>query len=355
MFSSRQPSKLLEFPKLNYKELTEQNKYDLQWYVIGKKTDFLTNKPKKVRVWNRNYAVWKNENGSYIGFDDVCPHKAASLSAGKIVNNNIACPYHGYEFNDQGTLVNVPGICFQPSPIYDVSKYTVVEKNGWVYINTMIPSKNESVITSGEYIYEEPEIASNCSVVFLDMEYNCYSRILSENSLDIMHIAFVHSFGNAHHPNPIKEEPPKLVGPNHYKSTYYYESGEKSMVRKAFGVTNLKIENEFILPHTTIARVIFDDYVSTVMTFALPIGDNKSKLFVKTYRNFWENQLGDAITRNTMYNTMLEDKLVVEGIDRRFMDGKFNMKFDKLQNTYKSFYKRFIHKFDNDNDTSYPE
>jgi len=111
-------------------------------------------------------------------------------------------------------------------------------------------------------------------------------------------------------------------------------------------VKDLVIENEFILPHTTIARVKFGDYVSTVMTFALPIGENKSRLFVKTYRNFWKNDLGDAFTRNSMYNTMLQDKVVVENIDSRFMDGKFNMRFDKLQNTYTSFYKRFVHKYD---------
>jgi hypothetical protein len=40
--------------------------------------------------------------------------------------------------------------------------------------------------------------------------------------------------------------------------------------------------------------------------------------------------------------TMLQDKAVVESIDSRFMDGKFNMKFDKLQNTYVAFYKRFV-------------
>ena len=34
-------------------------------------------------------------------------------------------------------------------------------------------------------------------------------------------------------------------------------------------------------------------------------------------------------------------KVVVENIDMKYMDGKFNMKFDKLQNTYKSFYKKF--------------
>jgi phenylpropionate dioxygenase-like ring-hydroxylating dioxygenase large terminal subunit len=339
--------KLINYPKLNYNELTDQNKYDLQWYVIGKSLDFLTNKPYRAQIWNRSYVVWKNENGSYIGLDDVCSHKGASLSAGKICNNNVVCPYHGYEFNQNGTLVKVPGICFQPSPVYDVSKYNVIEKNGWIYLNTMIPPIIDNITDNvTDNIFVEPEVESNCSVVFLEMEYNCYSRILSENSLDVMHIAFVHTFGNSEKPNPTREEPPKMIGVNHYKSTYYYEAGRDSIARKVFGVKDLKIENEFILPHTTIARVIFGDFVSTVMTFALPIGEKKSKLFVKTYRNFWQNTAGDIVTRNTMYNTMLQDKLVVETIDSRFMDGKFNMKFDKLQNTYTTFYKRFIHRMD---------
>lgn len=195
-------------------------------------------------------------------------------------------------------------------------------------------------------MYNEPEIEQGCAVVQLDMEYKCYSRILSENSLDIMHIAFVHTFGNRFQPNPTKEVPPMLVGQNHYKSTYYYEAGEDSLARRVFGVKDLIVENEFILPHTTVARIKFGDKVSTVITFALPLDNNKSRLFVKTYRNFWDNQLGYAFTKNTMYNTMLQDKLVLESIDSRFMDGKFNMKFDKLQNTYTSFYKRFIHQFD---------
>jgi len=109
---------------------------------------------------------------------------------------------------------------------------------------------------------------------------------------------------------------------------------------------NITIENEFILPHTTVARVIFGEFVSTVITFALPVSDDKSILFVKTYRNFMQNPIGDKISEDLMWNTMLQDKIIVENIDKRFIDGKFNMRFDKLQNTYKSFYKRFVHKFD---------
>jgi phenylpropionate dioxygenase-like ring-hydroxylating dioxygenase large terminal subunit len=332
-----------EYPKLIVNELTEQDKYDLQWYVIGTPGDFIANKPKKVTVWSKNYVVWKNIDGKYNCLDDVCSHKGASLSGGKIHNNCAVCPYHGYEFNSNGTLVKVPGLNFQSSPIYDVSKYSIIEKNGWVYLNTM-----ETNISNPEMqinIFEEEEFAKNFSVVHLNMDFNCYSRILSENSLDVMHIGFVHTFGNKENPAPTYENPPKLVSSYHYKSSYEYEAGKDSMVKKVFKINTLKIENEFILPHTTVARVIFGNYVSTVITFALPLSENKSRLFVKTYRNFWNNDIGDVFTRNLMHNTMLQDKIVVENIDMKNMDGKFNMKFDKLQNTYKSFYKKLVHNF----------
>uniref|UniRef100_A0A6C0B8R1 Rieske domain-containing protein n=1 Tax=viral metagenome TaxID=1070528 RepID=A0A6C0B8R1_9ZZZZ len=339
---------LLQYPKLDYTELTGQEKYDLQWYVIARSDEILSDKPYPVQIWDNKYVVWKSESGEYSALDDACAHKGASLSAGKVCNGNVVCPYHGYEFNTNGTLVNVPGICFRPSPVYNLNKYNIVERGGWLYLNTMTTNvlQDNSSFTSDANIYVEPEIDMDCSVVHLDMEYKCYSRILSENSLDIMHIAFVHTFGNSKKPEPIREEPPVKIGPNHYRSTYFYEAGEQSLARKVFGIKELTVENEFILPHTTIARIIFGQYVNTVITFALPVGEEKSRLFVKTYRNFWQNPMGDMFTKNSMLTTMLQDKAIVESIDSRFMDGKFNMKFDKLQNTYVAFYKRFVHLID---------
>jgi len=52
------------------------------------------------------------------------------------------------------------------------------------------------------------------------------------------------------------------------------------------------------------------------------------------------------VTYNMMFDTMNQDKEVVENINPSCMDGKFNMKYDKLQNVYKTFYRRFIHKID---------
>jgi len=334
---------IIDYPKLTYETLTEQDKYDLQWYVIGTPSDFSTDKPKKITVWNKNYVVWRNDAGQYTALDDVCSHKGASLAGGYTNNGSVVCPYHGYEFGVNGQLEKVPGICFQPSPVQNLAKFDVVEKHGWIYLNTFSDLITDKMAIK-EQIFVEEEVLRNDSAVFLDMDFNCYSRILSENSLDVMHIGFVHTFGNKKNPAPTEIHPPRLEAPHHFKTSYMYEAGENSMARKVFKVKDLIIENEFILPHTTIARVIFGDLVSTVVTFALPISETKSKLFVKTYRNFWQNPVGDKISRDLMWQTMLQDKAIVENISPLLEDGKFNMRFDKLQNTYKTFYKKFVHK-----------
>ena len=341
---------------LNYTELNDQNKFDLAWYVIGTPNSFSKNKLKQITIWSKNYVVWKDSENNFHALDDVCSHKSASLARGKLINDTVMCPYHGYKFNNNGTLIIVPGINFQHSCIHDVKKYKIINKNGWIYLNTfegtpnvVTSSYNQDIFTENIFV-EEEAIDNKFNPVYLNMDFKCYSRVLSENSLDVMHIGFVHTFGNSENPAPTFEDPPKLINdyPYHYKTSYLYEAGRKSMAKKVFLFNNLTIENEFILPHTTVARVKFGELISTVVTFALPINMTHSELFVKTYRNFWnENDIveliGDQITYQMMYQTMLQDKYVVESIAENCEDGKFNMKFYKLQNTYVSLYKKLVH------------
>jgi acyl carrier protein phosphodiesterase len=88
-----------------------------------------------------------------------------------------------------------------------------------------------------------------------------------------------------------------------------------------------------------IARIKFHNYTNTVVTYASPINESHTKLFVKVYRNFWLGYIGDYAFRSWMRTTMEEDKEIVEEIDPDF-DG-FNMRYDKLQNTYRTYYRKF--------------
>jgi phenylpropionate dioxygenase-like ring-hydroxylating dioxygenase large terminal subunit len=149
----------------------------------------------------------------------------------------------------------------------------------------------------------------------------------------------------------------------HYKIIYEYLAGENSIVNKIYNFTNIIVENEYILPHTTVARVKFGSFTSTIITHALPISKFKTKLFVKAYRSYWSydltdeknknlfyslynliNYLGDKVTKRTMYTTLKQDKAIVDNIDKtnyEDMHGKFSIIYDMFSNHYKLNYKRF--------------
>jgi len=322
------------------------------WYVIGEPDEFLSNTLYKKTIWNHDYVVWKNDNNDFFAMDNHCSHRGASLSKGSLTNEFIVCPYHGYEFNTEGILCFVPGLNFTNLPCHNIKSYQIREKNNWIYLNI-----NSSLVDPEIPIFEEPEAKNpNCTAILLNVPIHAYARILSENSLDIMHIGFVHNFGNRNIPSPIRENPPKLQTdyPYHYKSHYIYNSGDNSIAKKIFDSDILEVDNEFILPHTQIVRVKFQDFISTIITFATPINTTHSHFYMKTYRSYWYkplpmnvfddiyNLIANTITKNQMMKTVLQDKEIVEHIKPNYMNGEYNMKYDKLANVYRILYEKII-------------
>ncbi len=45
-----------------------------------------------------------------VAMRDRCPHRMAPISAGKIVDDTIECPYHGYRFGADGRAVLIPAL-----------------------------------------------------------------------------------------------------------------------------------------------------------------------------------------------------------------------------------------------------
>lgn len=317
-----------------------------KWYVIGESKKFEVNKPNKITLNNIEIAVWRDNNNRYSAVHNICPHRGASLSAGRIDSHTgcIVCPYHTFKFNNHGRLVQTPGsekIRTNEKFILktDVPYFDVLEKGGWVFLKNE-PKYEISMIENDIWI--EPEAYdSSYRCVYLDKKFNVDSRTLTENSLDILHISEVHTFGNPKRPLPISDHIEK-INDEHYKIVYEYEAGDESLAKKVFGENTLIVENEFILPHYTIARVKFGLFVNTIVTSALPVNENESILYVKAYRNnfvsntFWLwNELFDTITKSMMEKTLKEDKRVIETIKRENAEGKYLTKYDEMVKKYR--------------------
>ncbi len=243
----------------------------------------------------------------------------------------------------------------------------MVEKGDVVYLNT-IPIRNESMKMEIDesLIFVEPEYYDREQrVVYLSEDFEHYAKFVSVNSLDICHIGFVHTLGNKKSPNPLHNSKVLKIDDyeNHYKIIYEYMAGENSLVNKIYKFDNITVENEYVLPHSTVARVKFGNLTSTIITHALPVSKFKTILFVKAYRSYWSfdlnntknhnifypilhliNQFGDQITHNTMYSTLKQDKAIVDNIDKTdyiSMHGKFSIVYDMFSNHYKNNYKKF--------------
>jgi phenylpropionate dioxygenase-like ring-hydroxylating dioxygenase large terminal subunit len=354
-----------KFPRLDYPNDNGQ----LTWYPIGFSKDFGI-KAKQITIRDTNYIVWKDEN-TYYGIRDSCSHQGSSFLIGETCKNTITCPYHGYIFDGtNGELLQIPKLQHIESDNHNINCFKVVEKGDMVYFNT-IPIINDEMKNqiNESNIFIEPEYYDKEQrVVLLDENFEHYAKFVSVNSLDICHIGFVHTFGNRKSPNPLHNSKVCKIEDvdNHYKITYEYIAGENSLVNKIYKFENITVENEYVLPHTTVARVKFGPMTSTIITHALPISKFKTKLFVKAYRSYWSfdlqneenhnllypimnliNLIGDKITHNTMYTTLKQDKAIVDFIDKsdyESMHGKFSIVYDMFSNHYKSNYKKYYEK-----------
>jgi phenylpropionate dioxygenase-like ring-hydroxylating dioxygenase large terminal subunit len=367
----RQPSQAKEsklesyyfgsFPRLE----TPNDKGQLTWYPIGFASDF-SKKPTRITIRDLNYVVWKDKN-VYYGMRDVCSHQGSSFLLGKVCKNTISCPYHGYIFDgSNGELIQIPKLPHVESQSHNVDCFKVVEKGDIVYFNT-VPLQNDTMKSQIDesYIFVEPEFNDKTQrVVYLNEDFEHHAKFVSVNSLDICHIGFVHTFGNKNSPNPLHNSKIMKIDDyeNHYKIVYEYMAGENSLVNKIYKFDNITVENEYVLPHTTVARVKFGSMTSTIITHALPVSTFKTKLFVKAYRSYWSyyhekntmyllhpfesiiNYFGDKLTYNTMYTTLKQDKEIVDNIDKTSyegMHGKFSIVYDMFSNHYKNNYKLF--------------
>ena len=127
---------------------------------------------------------------------DVCPHRLAPLSEGRIDSSTgcIECPYHGWQFAASGKCTKIPqmpsnpeaksksiGIDAHSLPVYITGDLI------WAFV-PLPPGQASHFSTMPDEIF--PELHSMPSIVARDLPYSF--DILVENFMDPAHIPFAH-------------------------------------------------------------------------------------------------------------------------------------------------------------------
>ena len=64
--------------------------------------------PMPVRLLGENYVAFRADDGRVGFFDELCPHRRASLALGRIEGNGVRCIYHGWKIDVSGCVVEAP-------------------------------------------------------------------------------------------------------------------------------------------------------------------------------------------------------------------------------------------------------
>lgn len=158
-----------------------------QWYIVLDSDEVKKGKPVGVVRMGERLVFWRDQRGKVICQRDKCPHLGASLSQGKVLNNNLKCPFHGIEYDTKGDVKLVPGIGragTYPKGLHALT-YPAYEANDYIYIWW----GDDEPKTPPKFF---DDIGKEFSYIRFKQSWPVhYSRML-ENQLDVMHLPFVH-------------------------------------------------------------------------------------------------------------------------------------------------------------------
>jgi len=156
--------------------------------------------PQKIRVMGLDLVVWQsNTNWSVMG--DTCPHRLAPLSQGRVDPETgcIECPYHGWQFDEEGSLTALP----HAEPDVDITNIPGSQASYFPthlagdLIFAFLPSSIhgemflQSILPEEMYPTVRADVADNKTYFVRELPYS--ADFLVENFMDPSHIPYAHN------------------------------------------------------------------------------------------------------------------------------------------------------------------
>jgi phenylpropionate dioxygenase-like ring-hydroxylating dioxygenase large terminal subunit len=104
------------------------------WYPMATTVE-LQDKPLKVQALGQSFVVFRDAGGKAHCLSNTCTHRGGSLAGGKIVGDNVQCPYHGWQFDGQGACKRIPSLGIEATipGRTRIDAYPVDERYGLVF------------------------------------------------------------------------------------------------------------------------------------------------------------------------------------------------------------------------------
>lgn len=297
------------------------------WYVACKVDAIKTGEPLHVRMLGADFVLFRDEKGEIACLSNVCVHRGAALSHGKVhENGRIACPYHGWQFNASGQCLRIPALGdISPPTRARVDTYPVTELFGllWVFLGD-VPEEERPPLPVDWF--PEYGITDGWRAVSVECVAPLNWMRAEENSIDGAHPGFVHTaFGSRRDPKvqivPVirdsewtasttrERTPPDRSQKSGRMLALTAEKRGKNIATTAFHWTGLT-------HRIYIKRA--DGLIICTVAHRTPVDAHNTRTFVTQMRNYDLTDEMDAERLAGVKQAIGEDVGVVEGVRPRF-------------------------------------
>ena len=139
-------------------------------------------------VLGRPVVLFRDIEGTIVAIGGRCPHRFAPLQRGHLIDNTVACPYHGLRFDRAGRCVfNPHGRQIVPQAAH-VPSYPVAERHLLVWIWMGNPQRADPALIPDYSFVGRPGWVTVKGTIYGQGNYELYT----DNILDLGHAEFIH-------------------------------------------------------------------------------------------------------------------------------------------------------------------
>jgi len=155
------------------------------WYLVCESKKLKVSSVNSFNINGQSIAIFRDGHGKVHAMDGYCAHMGVDLGIGKVINNNLRCFFHHWQYDKNGDCVHIPAQKEIPKKAC-LKGYRTSEKYGhiWVY-----PSKN-----GPDDVLEIPALEGVDIVSRAGKSYKrkCHYHITMINGIDPQHLSTVH-------------------------------------------------------------------------------------------------------------------------------------------------------------------
>ncbi|MEA2364512.1 MAG: hypothetical protein QOI32_24 [Thermoleophilaceae bacterium] len=242
------------------------------WHPVGNESDLADDAPMRTMLLGEPLVVFRSGE-DVVAARDLCLHRGARLSGGRVRDGRIICPYHGFEYDGTGQCVLIPS---QPRDDQHIParlrliQYQAKVRYGLIWVALDEPAEPMPDFPE----WDHPDWRAFRS---FDRIWEVSAARVVENVLDISHFPFVHAetIGDPNRP----ELPPFEVRPTDNGIEYDYEWEYPDEGSSHLGS---KVRYHYVLtfPFTARLTTYGEDGESILWVAVHPMADDETRLFV---------------------------------------------------------------------------